>query len=1447
MSPQKDFQACQNAVIKLAFKIPFEIGDTVVSRAMGMVLYGKVTGYAVHDDQPVLDLERFWVSRPTSESEEKERRESGIHNWYRTVNECQAWAPRSGFVRPHPGGRLHWREGNVLLCRRNADATAFTEGTNPHSRQHLDDCCSSCRAELKRRASAQIKHHKEWPATSNDLTLTPGQRVTVLHQGPGTVQGPSKLSGRIAVALDTEMGPPFVVNRFPDQLTPLEDARVTTETTTKKARKSKAGADVAPVDFKKLAEETRTKMAAKPAPAKAKRKPVRQLHFQPGDFVSYRRGSSYLTALVREVREGGHALELPQDHPVNGQWQVEATVEEVTPRVLPLSLVAPLAVGDRVARALFGPDLVPLSIEGDCVVQVVTAGGEVLIRNEQGQQWQGVPDQRLTLCGRADLNTALRDLGRPVSGELDAPQEQAAPTLPDKASGKARSARNKVDMEPYPFASGDFVRLVDSRISALVQEQLLDGEYALLIPTEEEGTQRIIATAPAFEVFPHYVGVFEPGDRVRHLKSARYGTVTAVAGERVTVSYRSGHVEELIGAAALDTAGIPDLKRAAKPLGVVLPSEATTAGLDKVQAPAKASPVIEADTAYSAGQLVAVLGRRRQHGVISRILNKGRYAVLLEASGIDSLAYSESSLEPLILAPRFPLQVGDGVVLDQSGADWFPELAASAYLQVTFANGVQARVIRIEDDPESAKQHDVEPHYLKVVRRANLDHAAYDLGWKRSPAGSEANLMAESDTPASDTALRFQVGDVVRYETAENGEKVERVALVRRELLDGQYGDYLVTVVDEHSLEVQRRDDEDWDVMVNESRMNIIYPSGEMDWKPEILALVPELGWTRAALKATNPALLLSTPAPPSPSPRDDVGTPSELPGTPTLLSPQDITPGTLGVVEAPLHQLVRSGCNVRTHYVEQKTVELAAGMKADGQLQECVGRWNAKGELEIVAGETRRRAQLLREEQGETGLTLRVNVRELTDVQALRISAQENLQRNNMTPLEECETMLRLRNAGENAEDIRITFGYASTKPVVDRLAVAENLHTGARDHLDAGNITLAQAIVIARAPGEEMQKTMLQSARNRYTASDLSNMLTRGQFLLSTAKFDVEKSGLEVRKDLFDVYRPYFESKARAMEAQLAWAEKKAEKLRAKGKHTFVDVVCGESYKVRYQGRYETCADADPERGLVLFINEATGEYKEINDLKYKASKKVEQPDGSTKTESVREMPASAHEAAHLHRARSLRQSLLGQAQVTLVLTVHSLIASFPSRGKAPIGSLEVWNGGVTTLEIEAKLTSWQTSIAAGTGATPGLGNLPGDSRHRFDANDNLRLYDYLTTLDTPELLDLLNVLVACQIYEPNIADYREGPAPTFRRLAEQSGANAVLAQQFKLTDEWLKRYPRHELVALAEEAGLGRALVEDCKTLKDMRGRILEHAEQLHKEGFVPRLVRFEEVKA
>ena len=618
---------------------------------------------------------------------------------------------------------------------------------------------------------------------------------------------------------------------------------------------------------------------------------------------------------------------------------------------------------------------------------------------------------------------------------------------------------------------------------------------------------------------------------------------------------------------------------------------------------------------------------------------------------------------------------------------------------------------------------------------------------------------------------------------------------------------------------------------------------------PEVLTVAAPVQGVAAPIHTiAQPVLEVAQPELSVEQPQDSIQAPipSELPGTPVLLSPANVKPGTLGVVNAQLSICVKSPCNVRMHYDDTKVQEIAASIKADGQLQECVGRWNSDGMLEIVAGETRRRAQVYRQEQGETGLTLRVHVRDLTDAQALRISAQENMARNDMTPLEECEAMLRMQEAGDTIENIQATFGYKTAQPVADRILVAKNLHEESRSLLDSGELSLAQAMVIARAPGKDLQRELANWARRGHAASKLAEVLTSGQFLVKHALFKVEDAGLSIKRDLFDAYEPYFEDKKAALDLQMRAAQARAEKLRAKGKHTFVEVESGTSAysTLSSSKKYDYTYDHNERKGLILFVHTDTGEVSDETSYRLKASalEKAKKEGTASKDAVAREMPTTAHEAAHLLKAQALRHSLLGHKHLTLVLTVHALIVAGGAHdGRAAHSKSDGWNIPVTTEAVTAKLQFIQTLIADGTKGNlkPDLASLEGKAIH--GRKEFAQLFDFLVTLDEPELLDILNALVAARIYEMGW-NAKEAPAPVFTTVAGLTGANDYLSSTFKLTDEWLKRYPRHELVALAEEAGLGRALVEDCGTLKEMRARILEHADTLHKEGFVPKFVRF-----
>ena len=582
-----------------------------------------------------------------------------------------------------------------------------------------------------------------------------------------------------------------------------------------------------------------------------------------------------------------------------------------------------------------------------------------------------------------------------------------------------------------------------------------------------------------------------------------------------------------------------------------------------------------------------------------------------------------------------------------------------------------------------------------------------------------------------------------------------------------------------------------------------------------------------------------------------------ELAGTPTLgteLASEnpsrpvvaDVKVGTLGVVEAPLHQLVKSPCNVRMHYDQTKVEEIAASIKADGQLQEAVGRWNKDGLLEIVAGETRHRAQVFREEQGEKSLTLRVNVKELTDAQALRISAQENMQRNNMTPLEECEAMLRMHEAGDSAEDIQATFGYKTLQPVHDRILVAKNLQEGPRTALDEGSLSLACAMVIARAPGKDLQQQMQTWAARGHSAKRLGELLTQGQFLVKHAKFDVEKSGLAVKRDLFEAFEPYVEDKKAALKAQLEWAGKQADKKRASSKkHPFVAVESGDSAygTLSSSKKYDHCY-TDNLCGLIYFVNTNTGEVTEETRYRMKAAaSKSSEGAGEVK---VREISDSAYAEAHERRAIAAREAVVGNTHLTLALTVWGLLVNSTAgmvNLQEVVGLPKEGEKMPLLLAAKAKVQEFVASAI--------LPNSTSYSQHPIlnggKSLDREPLLRKLVESTDDVLLELLNALTCITAYHWGTYNNKHDATSEYVYLAHLTDAPQRLAASFKLTDDWLKRYPRPDLVALAEEAGLGRALVEDCGTLKEMRARILEHADALHKEGFVPKLVQFPALKA
>lgn len=105
-----------------------------------------------------------------------------------------------------------------------------------------------------------------------------------------------------------------------------------------------------------------------------------------------------------------------------------------------------------------------------------------------------------------------------------------------------------------------------------------------------------------------------------------------------------------------------------------------------------------------------------------------------------------------------------------------------------------------------------------------------------------------------------------------------------------------------------------------------------------------------------------------------------------------------------PIDRIIREPNQVRRYFDPQKLAGLTESVKQVGIIEALWVRPLPDGDYKLVAGERRYRAA------SAAGLTeVPVTIRELDDVEALEISLVENLQRDDLNPVEETEGVLQL------------------------------------------------------------------------------------------------------------------------------------------------------------------------------------------------------------------------------------------------------------------------------------------------------------------------------------------------------------------------------------------------------------------------------------------------------
>jgi ParB family chromosome partitioning protein len=179
-----------------------------------------------------------------------------------------------------------------------------------------------------------------------------------------------------------------------------------------------------------------------------------------------------------------------------------------------------------------------------------------------------------------------------------------------------------------------------------------------------------------------------------------------------------------------------------------------------------------------------------------------------------------------------------------------------------------------------------------------------------------------------------------------------------------------------------------------------------------------------------------------------------------------------------------------RTEFDDKTLQELANSIKQHGILQPLIVR-NEKGTYYIVAGERRWRAAQ------KAGLShVPAIVRSLKELEELEMALVENVQREDLSPLDQAMSIHRLLNQFNLAQDqVAKRLGKASS--TVGNMVRLLNLPNDAQEALRDGNITEGHARAILAIKDPAKQTELLQLIiKNKWTVRQAE------QFVVATRK---------------------------------------------------------------------------------------------------------------------------------------------------------------------------------------------------------------------------------------------------------------------------------------------------------------------------------------------------------
>ncbi|MGF1611314.1 MAG: ParB/RepB/Spo0J family partition protein [Kiloniellales bacterium] len=482
---------------------------------------------------------------------------------------------------------------------------------------------------------------------------------------------------------------------------------------------------------------------------------------------------------------------------------------------------------------------------------------------------------------------------------------------------------------------------------------------------------------------------------------------------------------------------------------------------------------------------------------------------------------------------------------------------------------------------------------------------------------------------------------------------------------------------------------------------------------------------------------------------------------------------------------------------IDTATIEgLAASISTDGLLQNLVVTKGRGKSYRIISGERRYRALKLLEERGAIGgdhpVPVEIRVK-LSEAERLRLATVENVQRENLPPLDEAKAFAALIRKGASLDDLAARTGLSVT--TIRRRLVLNDLCKEVRAALAEGAVSLAQAEALTLGDFET-QRTILEEIESGH--DDLSAAAIRAHLLddrpsVAMAVFALEQYSGTITTDLFaEGETSYFDDSEQFFTLQQAAVEKLVQQY--EGKAAWVEIT--NSYRIP-DWQYEKAGEGEP--GGVLINLSLSGRV----EIREGLAKQEIDPDTRAVTAEnpvAPKKPKAAYSAPlcrHIgwHKSLAVQELLLSHPRKAReIAAVDRLVNLAPHEGVQQLERQEERGDAYAAVEAQARL------IAARLGFT-----LDGDRPYwtQFPPRpvDVCALYEAVRSLSDREL-DELHTLLAALVFGQELCERLDTRDSLFNRVARDLGAD--MRNHWQPDRAFLERRNKAQLCAIARDCG-------------------------------------------